>query len=327
MILASASPIQRRLDFAWRSPAAPPGWLLREETIMGTAVRVELWADERRAGDAAAASVMGEMLRIDRAMSPHRTESELSRINRNAARTAVPLSDEMYLLVERALGFSRLSGGAFDISSAAAGPLIDRRQRERPNAKALEPTREQVSWRHLELDERARSLRFARPGMRIDLGGLATGHGVDRAATLLLKHGVSQAWVSAGGASRTLGDRSGWPWSVALRDPHRADAVLAVLPLQDRSISTSGARAGFVHDGARAVHELVDTAAGLSPSPLRSVTVLALDGVASEALSQVVFVLGVERGLALIESLPDVEALVVDAQGELHVSSGLLPER
>ena len=271
---------------------------------MGTAIRVELWADERRAGEAAAAAVMGEMHRIDRAMSPHRSESELSRINRNAARAPVPLSDEMFELIERALEFSRLTGGAFDISYAAVGQLYDYRQRRRPDAHALEQARALVGWQQLELDPRARSLRFARPGMRIDLGGFAKGHAVDRAAALLLKQGVRQAWISAGGDSRVLGDRRGRPWSLAIRDPRRADAVVAVLPLQDQSISTSGDYERFFDDGGQRFHHLIDPATGLSPSHVHSVTVLAPDGLSSEALSKAVFVLGPERGLALIETLP-----------------------
>ena len=291
---------------------------------MGTAIRVELWADERRAGEAAAAAVMCEMHRIDRAMSPHRSESELSRINRNAARAPVPLSDEMFELIERALEFSRLTGGAFDISYAAVGQLYDYRQRRRPDAHALEQARALVGWQQLELDPRARSLRFARPGMRIDLGGFAKGHAVDRAAALLLKQGVRQAWISAGGDSRVLGDRRGRPWSLAIRDPRRADAVVAVLPLQDQSISTSGDYERFFDDGGQRFHHLIDPATGLSPSHVHSVTVLAPDGLSSEALSKAVFVLGPERGLALIETLPEVDAVVVDAQGVLHASSCLL---
>ena len=124
MLFATTRPGQLNFDFARRTPRAAAGWLRREEVIMGTAISVELWADEAHAGEAAAAAVIDEMHRIDRAMSPHKPASELSRINREAAQRAVPLSPEMYALVERAIEFSRLSEGAFDISYAASGQLI-----------------------------------------------------------------------------------------------------------------------------------------------------------------------------------------------------------
>jgi FAD:protein FMN transferase len=302
--------------------------VLREEAIMGTAIRVEVWADDCRAGESAAAAVMDEMHRIDRAMSPHKPASELCRINREAARQPVPLSDEMFRLVERAIGFSRATDGAFDISYAAVGQLYDYRQRVRPGRQALEAARACVGWQHLQLDPVARTLRFARDGMRIDLGGFAKGHAVDNAVALLSRRGIRHAYVSAGGDSRVLGDRRGRPWSVAIRDPRRAGHNVAVLPLEDVSISTSGDYERYFDDQvdgvSERVHHLIDPATGRSPCGVHSVTVLAPDGLSSEALSKAVFVMGVQRGLALVNGLADVDAVIVDAQGQLHTSDGLL---
>lgn len=324
MLLTPTQPAQRRFDFARRTTPVPGGWVSRDEAIMGTAIHVELWCGDARQGESAAAAVMDEMHRIDRAMSPHKPGSELSRINRDAARQPVPLTEEMYGLIERALAFSRLSGGAFDISYAAVGQLYDYRARVRPGAAELERARALVGWQHLELDPRKHTLRFDREGMRIDLGGFAKGHAVDRAAALLRRRGIRSALVSAGGDSRVIGDRAGRPWSVAVRHPRRPGEVVAVLPLEDVSVSTSGDYERYFDDGAERVHHLIDPATGRSPQHLHSVTILAADGLTSEALSKAVFVLGVERGLALVETQPGVDAVLVDDTGRLHASSGLL---
>ena len=336
MLLAPSNPSQRRFDFARRTERASGGWVVREEAIMGTAIKVELWCDEARAGEQAAAAVMDEMHRIDRTMSPHKPASALSRINREAAARAVPLSEEMYHLVQRAIEFSRLSGGAFDITYAAVGQLYDYRQRVRPSAAALAQACSLVGWQHLELNPRSRTLRFARPGVRIDLGGFAKGHAVDNAAALLGRRGIAHAMVSAGGDSRVIGSRRGRPWSVAIRDPRRAGEGVAVLPLEDVSISTSGDYERYFDDAGERVHHLIDPATGRSPRGVHSVTILAPDGLTSEALSKTVFVLGAERGLALVERLAPtiagLDAVVIDCHGVLHASSGLLhglpaPER
>ena len=324
MLLTFTNPIQRHFDFARRTQRLPAGWVVREEAIMGTAIRVELWAEDRRAGEAAATAVMEEMHRVDRAMSPHKPTSELCRINREASHQTVPLSEEMFRLVDRAMAFSRLSEGAFDISYAAAGQLYDYRRRVRPTAAQLERARACIGWQHLQLDPHARSLRFARHGMRIDLGGFAKGHAVDNAVALLARRGIKNAYVSAGGDSRVLGDRRGRPWSVAIRDPRRVGEAVAVLPLEDASISTSGDYERCFDDGGERVHHLIDPATGRSADRVRSVTILASDGLTSEALSKAVFVMGVERGLALVEDQPGVDAVIVDAQGVLHASSNLL---
>ncbi len=324
MLSTFASPIQRHFDFARRVERTPAGWLQREEAIMGTAIRVELWAEDRRSGEAAVAAVMDEMHRVDRAMSPHKATSELCRINREAGRQPVPLSEEMYRLVEQAITFSRLSHGAFDISYAAVGQLYDYRRRVRPPPAALAQARTLVGWQQLQLDPHNRSLRFAQDGMRIDLGGFAKGHAVDRAVALLSRRGIRHAMVSAGGDSRVLGDRRGRPWNVVIRDPHRVGEAVAVLPLENVSISTSGDYERYFDDGAERVHHLIDLGTGQSPRGLRSVTILAPDGLTSQALSKAVFVLGAERGLALVEQTSGVDAVLVDAHGVLHASLGLL---
>jgi len=194
----------------------------------------------------------------------------------------------------------------------------------RPGAAELERARALVGWQHLVLDPRRHTLRFGIEGMRIDLGGFAKGHAVDRAAALLRRRGIRSALVSAGGDSRVIGDRRGRPWSVAVRHPRQPGNVVAVLPLEEVSMSTSGDYERYFDDGAERVHHLIDPATGCSPHHVHSVTILADDGLTSEALSKAVFVLGVQRGLALVETQPGVDAVVVDAQGVLHASSGLL---
>jgi len=289
----------------------PQGWMRREEAIMGTAIGVELWCENRAQGDAATEAVLAEMHRIDRAMSPHKPDSELSRINRDAASGPVEVSEEMMRLLQRAADFSLLSGGAFDLTYAAIGHLYDYRARVQPTPEQIEKARAAVGYRFLELDARRSTVRFAK------------GHAVDNAAAILRSHGIRHANVSAGGDSRVVGDRRGRPWTIGIRDPRRAGEVVAVLPLEDVSISTSGDYERYFDDGGERCHHLIDPATGRSPKGVRSVTVLADDGLTSEAMSKTLFVLGVHRGLRLAEAMPGVDAVVVDAEGRLHYSSGL----
>jgi thiamine biosynthesis lipoprotein len=304
--------------------AAHSGWHRREEAIMGTAIQVELWSDDPARAEAGLQAVIDEMHRIDRAMSPHKPDSELSRINRDAGSRPVALSAEMFGLLSRANDFSALSNGAFDITFAGAGQLYDYRERVRPSDAALARACAAIDYRQLILDPTDRSVRFGLAGMRIDLGGFAKGHAVDRGAALLRRLGIMNAIVTAGGDSHVLGDRRGRPWTVAIRDPRRAGEVVAVLPLEDVAISTSGDYERFFDDGDERCHHVIDPRTGKSPRSVHSVTILADDGLTTEALSKSVFVMGVTDGLRLVESQPGVDAVVVDAQGALHYSSGLL---
>jgi len=171
-------------------------------------------------------------------------------------------------------------------------------------------------------------VRFGKPGMRIDLGGFAKGYAVDNAITLLQRLGIAHAYVAAGGDSRVLGDRRGRPWTVAIRDPRRAGEVIAVLPLEDTAISTSGDYERYFDEplpggGVVRHHHLIDPASGRSPQDVTSVTILAPDGLTAEALSKTVFVLGAARGLELLETTPGVDAVIIDAHGRLHATPGL----
>jgi thiamine biosynthesis lipoprotein len=306
------------------TPLANHGWIKTEEAIMGTAINVELWCDDNSAGQAAVVAVMEEMHRIDRLMSPHKSDSELSIINRDASHKAVPVCDEMMRLLKRAAYFSEISQGAFDITFAAVGRLFDYRLRKRPSDAQLEQARQAIGYQHLILDEQMQTVRFNKPGMCIDLGGFAKGHAVDNATRLLRQRGIANANVSAGGDSRVIGDRRGRPWMIGVRDPANAEQIIAMLPLIDTSISTSGDyERYFDEDGVR-FHHLIDPFTGRSPKSVRSVTILAEDGLTTEAFSKIVFVSGIEKGLSLIETQKNIDAVIVDADGKLHYSSGLL---
>lgn len=308
-------------------PLTPPPvhaeWLTGEEAIMGTAIRVELWAEDKTAGEAAIAAVMAEMHRIDREMSPYKPESELSRINREAAKHPVPISQEMFDILSRSIEFSKLSGGAFDITFSSVGYMYDYRRHIKPTDKEIEQALPGINYRHILLDAKKRTVKFARSGVRIDLGGIGKGYAVDNSIALLQKRGITQAIVTAGGDSRVLGDRGGRPWMVGIRDPRRKDDMVAVIPLVNSAISTSGDyERYFEADGVR-YHHILNPKTGRSATGVHSVSVIGPDATTTDGLTKPVFILGPEKGLRLIESIPGVDAVIIDADGKMFYSSGL----
>lgn len=306
------------------APSAQAEWLSDKQSVMGTVVRIELWIDNRKAGQAAIAAVMDEMRRVDRLMSTYKEDSKISLVNRRAATEPVTVSRELLELLARSLRMSELTDGAFDITYASAGHLYDFHRKVKPSADALAAALPAINYRHVVLDRANSSVRFLRSGVRIDLGGIAKGHAIDRAIALLKARGIQHALVSAGGDSRLIGDRRGRPWVVGIRDPRQENEVVAVIPLSDAAISTSGDyERYFEADGVR-YHHIINPGNGQPVSGVRSVTVVGADSTTMDALSTSVFVMGVNKGLALVESLPDVEALIVDADGKMHYSSGLV---
>ncbi len=179
---------------------------------------------------------------------------------------------------------------------------------------------------HVVLDHEQNTVRFTREGVRIDLGGIAKGHAVESAVSLLRGRGIEHAIVTAGGDSRVLGDHRGRPWAVGIRDPRQKNGIAARMPVQEEAISTSGDYERFFEaDGVR-YHHIIEPASGDSARAVRSVTVIGPDAIMTDALSTGVFVLGKQRGLELIDSLDEFEAIVIDQHGEMHFSRGLEPD-
>jgi thiamine biosynthesis lipoprotein len=305
-------------------PAAAE-WHHREAAIMGTRIAVELWHDDPVEAAAATEAVLEEMHRVDALMSHYRPESQLSRINAHAAEGPVAVDPELAGLIDEAAGFSERTGGAFDITYASVGYLYDFRERRHPTDAQIEAGLGAVDWRHVIVDLGASTVRFTQPGMRIDLGGIAKGYAVDRAVALLAARGVRHASVTAGGDSRILGDRFGRPWVVAIRHPDDPQRFIARIPLEDAAISTSGDYERYFDEDGERYHHIINPSTGRSAGGLRSVTIIGPNATETDAISTSVFVLGPERGLALIEELPELDAVLVRSDGKVLYSSGLTP--
>ena len=305
------------------STLAVADWHSATRAIMGTEISVELWLEDTAAAETAIDAVMAEMKRIDRTMSPFIETSELARINRDASQHPVVISAEMVALLRQSLRYAKLTEGAFDISFASVGYLYDYRKHIAPDQGQIDSHIDAVDYRSIQLDEERRTVFFRKPGMRIDLGGIAKGYAVDRGADILRSHGVEHAIVTAGGDSHIIGDRRGRPWMVGIKDPRADDKVAVLLPLSDVSISTSGDYERYFMDGERRVHHILNPRTGKSASAVRSVSVLAPHGFDTDPLTKIFFVQGLEAGMKLIDGLPGVDAIVIGSDGALYYSKNL----
>jgi thiamine biosynthesis lipoprotein len=262
-------------------------------------------------------------------MSAAREGTELDRINRNAALRPVPVGGELFQVLERALHFAELSGGAFD---PTIGPLVRLWNigSDPPRLPGEEEIREHlalVDWRGLILDPEAGTAFLTRPGMALDLGAIAKGYAADEAARLAREGGARRGILDLGGNILALGarDREGRPWRIGVQDPLDArGAAAGVLPARDRGVVTSGVYERYFEAGGRRYHHILSTADGRPvDNGLLSVTIVADRSIDADALSTAVFALGYERGRALVESLPDTEAVFIFDDRAVRITPGL----
>ncbi|HKJ54205.1 MAG TPA: FAD:protein FMN transferase [Gammaproteobacteria bacterium] len=308
--------------------AAPPAaaeWYHQQHELMGTRITIDLWQDDAALAARCSDRIVAEMQRIEALMSTYRDDSEITRINNEAATKTVEISSEMAHLIERSIHFSKLSGGVFDITYASVGYAYDYREHKQPSDETVAEKLPAIDYRHIELE--GNRIHFARPGVRIDLGGIAKGYAVDRSIDIARQCGISRAMISAGGDSRIIGDRGGRPWMIGIRHPRDPAGIALRLPLSDSAISTSGDyERFFIADGKR-VHHIIDPHTGRSAGASWSATVIGPDAMTTDALSTTIFIMGADDGLALIENLEGFDAIVIDSGGKVHYSSGFqVPE-
>ncbi|MCH8543813.1 MAG: FAD:protein FMN transferase [Alcanivorax sp.] len=303
------------------------GWENHSWHVMGTRAELAFWPGTRSA-ETTVNAVRAEFERLNALLSPWVETSELYQANAHAARAPVVISEEFAQLIDTSRQYSLLTDNAFDITFATVGHLYDYRAGIAPDDAAIAEARAGQGMDKVVLartpDDETAALSFLHERTRIDLGGIAKGYAIDRAVALLREHGVAHAYISLGGDSYVLGDRRGRLWQVGVRHPRQDDAVAITLPLADVAVSTSGDyERFFIRDGEH-VHHILSPESGRPAGALVSVTVLAPRAVDADALSTSLFVLGIEAGLELAETLEDVSAILIDRDGGVHYSQDLL---
>ena len=299
----------------------------RSHVSMGSALRISAWAPDDARTSAALEEVFQQFDRLDALLSVWREGSDVQRVNAAAGREAVPVSRELLEVLAAARQVSEWTGGKFDATFAALSDVWrfdhDRDGRV-PSAAELAVRLPLVDYKAVSVDERAGTVFLETKGMRLHVGGVGKGYAIDRAAAILRARGIHDFIIQSGGDLYASGRRANRPWRVGIQDPRGADNVsFAAMALTDAALSTSGDyERAFLRDGRR-YHHILDPASGMPADRSRSVSILARSATLADALSTGVFVMGPDEGLALVERLPDVEAVIVGSDNAVVMSSGL----
>jgi len=314
----------------WTAPGDEPApsseWheLKERRPALGTFVEITALGEDRSLLSSAVSAAFSEVGRVESLMSRFSPDSDISRINAAAGVAPVSVDPEVFALLERSVRISELTDGAFDTTVGALSGLwsFDPAAPRRPSVDELAERLPLVGYEKISLEPDGHRAGLAEAGMMIDLGAVAKGYAVDRAVAVLAERGVGMALVNAGGDLRALGPHHDRPWQIGVQDPRHPERLLGWLPLSDRALASSGDYENFVIIEGKRYHHLLDPRTGQPASLCRSVTVIAPEAWLADALSTAVFVLGPERGLAVIEGLSGVEVLIVSADGARLMSSG-----
>ena len=289
----------------------------RTQIALGTFVEIEVRNLDQQAADSAINAAFAEVLRIHDEFSPFNEEGPLWRINHSEQLT-IPITAELHHLLQVCDTINTVTERAFDPSVEALISLW-KIWGEHPVIPAAEEIGQALAvcgWNKIQF---ADDLILKRDtGVMLSFGAVAKGYAVDRAVEILAEQGVRQALVNAGGEIRTLGDG----WVVGIQHPSISQELLISITLADNSVATSGDYEQFHEEKGKRYHHILNPVTGYPATGSHSVTVVAPTCIKADAYATGVFVLGPEKGMALVNRLPDLEAMMVDSAGTVHYSTG-----
>jgi len=297
----------------------------RAQMQMGTLVSITVVAGNEAVAHAAATAGFAEIRRLEELLSTWISTSELSRVNASAGIKPIHVSTETLTVVHLAMQAAEMTDGGFNI---AIGPAVEAWSvtdgQRIPEESELDALRPLVDLQAVHVDVRKQTIYLDKAGMRIDVGGIGKGYAADQAVEALRRAGAIAGVVALSGDIKTFGRLPGGKmFPVGIQHPRKDGSVLAWIDLQDEAISTAGDYERFFErDGVR-YHHILDPRTLQPARSCQSVTIVAREGIWADGLDTGIFVMGTESGMRLVEALPDVEAIIVDHEGLVHVSSGL----
>lgn len=294
--------------------------------LMGSRFDLTVVAADEQKAQAYIDTAIVEITRIENVISEWIPTTEVSEVNRNAGIKPVKVSKELFELTKRALHFSKISDGAFDISFAAADKIwkFDGSMKTMPAPEAVAASVKKIGYRNIILDKKNQTVFLQLPGMKIGFGSIGKGYAADKAKQLLVSKGVAAGIMNASGDMNTWGlQPDGEPWTIGITNPLDPQNVFAVFPLHNSAVVTSGTYEKYVVlDGKRYAH-IIDPRTGYPASGVSSVTVFATGAEMANGLSTAVVVLGVERGLELLNQVKFVSGVIVDDTGKIFHTNNI----
>jgi len=285
---------------------------------MGTVIEITILDYSEKHSNEAMDAAFLEISRIGRLFYEGNPQSPLYAFgNRTSPEVAMPA--EVLSLVNRGLEISNLTNGAFDMTVGIILPLYDFKSESPapPTQQAIDSVLGFINYKTLSVDAERGLLISSAPQTKLTTGGIAKGYGVDRAIDILKKMKVRGALVNAGGDLRVLPRADGKKWKIGIQNPRETNQMMEIIEIDSGSVVTSGDYEKYFFYQGKRYHHIINPKTGLPADSCRSVTIIAPTAEMADGLATGIFVMGVNAGLELLESLPDCEGLIVRVDGKI----------
>lgn len=296
--------------------------VLRKRTtmLMGGRFDITIVAKDSLSAEQNIDAVIAEITRIEYLISDWKPTTQISEVNQNAGIRPVKVDKEVFELTQRAVRFSEITNGCFDISFAAMDRIwkFDGSMTAIPTPEAIKKSVEKVGYKNIVLDSVQSTIFLKLKGMKIGFGALGEGYATDKCRTMMLAKGINAGIVNASGDMSTWGKQpSGKPWNIGITNPFNPDKLLATVPLGQEAVTTSGSYEKFVVFNGKRYSHIINPATGYPATGLCSVTVFGPNAETANGLSTSMMVLGKTAGLELLNQFPDYSCVMITDNGKV----------
>jgi thiamine biosynthesis lipoprotein len=309
----------------------------KSKILMDTFVTITVVSNSENSAGKAIDNAFSEIERLEKLSNFFSSESEVSRINKNAGISGVRVLPDILDMLNKAIMVSEKTEGSFDVTIGPVISLYDFHKKIKPEESVIKKNLSLVNYRYLIINRDKSTAFLKKKGMLIDLGGISKGYAADKAVETLKRNGINSGLVSIAGDIKAFGLKpDGKPWKIGIRNPRIppnpplvkggkggfSDDIMATLELEDMAISTSGDYERFFIIDGRRYHHLLSPRTGYPAQKCQSVSVITKEGAFTDAFATGVFILGPEKGIKVLEKL-GFDGIIVDSQGKVHTTPNI----
>lgn len=294
--------------------------------LMGSQFDITVVADSVDLANDYIDIAIDEITRIENLISEWNPATQVSLINQKAGIEPVKIDQELFDLTERALNFSRLTNGAFDISAAAAGKIwkFDGSVTQLPSHETVTDSVKDIDYKNIILDKENQTIFLKNTGMKIGFGSIGKGYAADKTKNLLASKGVIGGIINASGDMNSWGKQpDGQPWTIGITSPLNKKKAFAVFPLYESAVATSGIYEKFLTIDNKRYSHIIDPRTGYPSAGIASVTVFAKSAELANGISTSIVVMGKQAGMDLVNQIPALSAVIIDENGKVMYSDNI----
>jgi thiamine biosynthesis lipoprotein len=295
--------------------------------LMGNNFAITVVAPNEKTGNENINLAIEEIKRIEKLLTTYKNDSQTNLINENAGIKPVKVDLEVFNLIERSIGISKITQGAFDISYGSIDKSLwnfDKTMTSPPDALTAKKMVYLIDYRNIILDKENTTVFLKEKGMRIGFGGIGKGYAAEMAKQVLLKNNVQSGIINASGDLSAWGlQPNGKKWTIGVADPDSPNAAFSYMEISNKAVATSGNYEKFVTINGKKYSHTIDPKTGLPITGIKSVTIIASNAEFADAMATPIAVMGIKAGLFLIDQIPDLYCIIIDDNNKIYTSKNI----